>query len=347
MESRDHLSSLPSWANALLRCIVHRDYREEIEGDIVEKYQNDYFKYGAKKAQRRLLSEIISLTKLNLIFNLNIYSTMTSRSWLVLLVTSLLVIIGSISPFLPGPKNEITHALSRFAQTIGFIGIVFIPFGLIWLITEIRNKKNQKLNKWTSGYYPAWLTLIPFFLFIPLQIGRTIFVKGTFDFDLWPLIIITLLIGFFIYRIQKLKSKSEYKFNPTPLFIVLLPVVALLSSKLAVQKMAAYTREKAITKTQPLIIALEKYKIEQARYPDKLEDLTRKYIYSLPKFNSMGVRAYQYEKRGDSYQLSFEQNYHWYATEVVAYMKNGHAITKAGYENHPTKDPDWRYYLAD
>ena len=347
MESRDHLSSLPSWANALLRCIVHRDYREEIEGDIVEKYQNDHFKYGVKKAQRRLLREIISLTKLNLIFNLKMYSTMTSRSWLVLLVTSLLVIIGSISPFLPCPKNEITHELSRFAQTIGFIGIVFIPFGLIWLITEFRNNKNQKLNKWTSGYYPAWLTLIPFFLFIPLQIGRTIFVNGSFDFDVWPLTIIILIIGAFIYRIQKLKYKSEYKFNTVPLFIVLLPVVALLSSKLSLQKMAAYSREEAIAKSQPLILALEKYKSEQARYPDKLEELTTRYIYSLPAFNSMGVRAYQYEKRGDSYQLSFEQNYHWYATEVVAYMKNGHTITKAGYENYPTSHPDWRYFMAD
>lgn len=111
--------------------------------------------------------------------------------------------------------------------------------------------------------------------------------------------------------------------------------------------MAASSREEAIAKSQPLILALEKYKSEQAKYPDKLEELTTRYIYSIPKFNSMGVRAYQYEKRGDSFQLTFEQNYHWYATEVVAYMKNGHTITKAGYENYPTSHPDWRYFMAD
>lgn len=345
MESPDNRP--PEWVKVLLRFIVHRDYREEIEGDVTEKYQAECKLYGVKNARIRLLKDLLSLTKLNLIFSLPGYSIMSSGSWLIVLVVSLLVIVGSISPFLPGPQNDITHELSRLSQTIGFIGLVFIPFGLIWMFIEIRNNKNQKFDNWTSGYYPAWLSLIPLFLFIPLQIGRTIFVKGSFEFEVWPMAFIFLILVFLIYRIQKLKYKSEYKFNTAPVFIVLLPVIALLSTKLAVQKMASYSREKAIAKTQPLILALEKYKIEQARYPDKLEDLTGKYIYSIPTFNSMGVRAYQYEKRGDSYQLSFEQKYHWYATEVVAYMKNGHTITKAGYENHPTRHPDWRYFMAD
>lgn len=334
----------PSWAMTLLRIIVHPEFQEEIEGDVLEKYQNDLQKYGLKIARRRLYAELFSIAKPNLIFNVN-RNTMKPRNWLLLLLLLLLVAVASVAPFLPGSSNNFSHGISQFAQTIGYIGLPFVPFGLVWLIIEMRNKNGQQLNRWTNGYYPSWLALIPVFLFLPLKITITI-LKGQ-TFSILPFTIIISVAAFFIYRIQKLKKKTDYKFNPAPLYIVLIPVIALLTSKFAVEKAADFTREKAIVKTEPLIAAIEKYKTENGEYPENLESLKGKYMQEIPKLNIMGTRAYQYEKRNRSFQLTFERLWHWYATEVVVYNTLGQKGIKGNYGNYPTNHTNWWYYLAD
>jgi hypothetical protein len=334
----------PSWATALLRIIVHPEFQEEIEGDLVEKYQRNLQKYGRKMARRQLYAELFSIAKPNLIFNVN-RNTMKPRDWLPLLLLPLLVAAASVAPFLPGPSNNFSQGISQFAQTIGYIGWPFVPFGLVWLIIEMRNKNGHPLNRWSNGYYPSWLTLIPVFLFLPWQIIRALLDGRTFD--LWPLAIILSVVAFIIYRIQKLKKKTEYKFNPAPLYIVLIPVIAFFTSRFAVEKVAAFTREKAIVKAELLIAAIEKYKTENGEYPENLESLQGKYIQEIPKPTIMGMRAYQYEKRNSSFQLTFERLWHWNATEVVVYNTLGQKSIKGNYENYPTNHTNWWYYLAD
>jgi hypothetical protein len=114
-----------------------------------------------------------------------------------------------------------------------------------------------------------------------------------------------------------------------------------------VEKAAGFTRDNAIIKTEPLIAAIEKYKSENGKYPDNLESLKGKYIQAIPKLNFMGTRAYQYENRNNSFQLSFERLWHWNATEVVVYNTLGQKGIKANYENYPTDHANWLYYLAD
>ena len=262
-----------------------------------------------------------------------------------MLLLPLLVVVASVAPFLPGPGNSFSHGISQFAQAIGYIGLPFVPFGLVWLIIELRNKNGQKLNRWTSGFYPSLLALIPVFLFLPWQIIKALVAGRTFD--VWPIAIIVSVVAFIIYRIQKLKKKTEYKFNPAPLCIVLIPVFAMLTSRFAVEKVAAFTRERAILKTEPLIVAIERYKTEYGEYPENLESLKGKFIQEIPKVNIMGMRAYQYEKRNSSFQLSFERLWHWNATEVVAYNTLGQKGIQGNYENYPTNHTNWWYYLAD
>ena len=334
----------PGWAVTLLRIIIHPEFQEEIEGDLLEKYQGDLQKYGLKIAQRRLYAELFSIIKPNLIFNIN-RNTMKPRNWLLPLLLPLLVAVASVAPFLPGPSNNFSHGISQFAQAIGYIGLPFVPFGLFWLIIEMRNKNGQQLNRWTSGYYPSWLALIPVFLFLPLKITTTILEGQTFS--ILPFTIIISATAFFIYLIQKLKKKTDYKFNPAPLYIVLIPVIALLTSKFAVEKAAALTRDKAIVKAEPLIAAIEKYKTENGEYPENLESLKGNYIHEIPKPNIMAMRAYQYEKRNSSFQLTFERLWHWNATEVVVYNTLGQKGIKGNYGNYPTDHTNWWYYMAD
>jgi hypothetical protein len=334
----------PSWVITLLRIIVHPAFQEEIEGDLRESYQRDLQKHGLKMARKRLFAELFLTVKPNLIFNLN-RNTMKRSNWLLIALLPLLVAVASLAPFLPGSGNNFSHGISQFAQVLGYIGWPFVPFGLVWLIIELRNKNGQQLNRWTNGYYPSLLALIPIFLMLTLQIIRAL-VDGR-TFDLWPFAIIFSVVAFIIYRIQKLKKKTAYKFNPVPLFIVLIPVIALLTSKFAVEKAAAFTREKTIVETELLIAAIEHYKTENGEYPENLEPLKGKYIQEIPKPTIMGMRAYQYEKRNGSFQLSFERRWHWSATEVVVYHTLGQKGIKGNYENYPTNHTNWWYYMAD
>ncbi len=337
-------SQPPSWALALFRYIVHPEFREEIEGDLLEKYLSDLKKYGMKAARRRFYVELFSVFRPNLVLNLN-RQIMERRNWFIFLLVTLGIVVASVAPFLPGPENDFSHAISRFVHVIGYIGLVFIPFGLIWLIIEIRNEKGGKLNKWTNGFYPSLLAMIPLFLFFPMQIAIGIHEPKGLNYEL--LIVSISITAFFIYRILKLKTKTDYKFNPAPLFIVLFPLIALLTSRFAVEKAAAISRESMILKSKPLIEAIDNYKIANGQYPEKLEALIGKYILEIPQLNIMGIRAYQYEKRNNSFQLSFEQLWHWNATEVVVYNSLGHDSIKGDYEKYSTKHDDWWYYMAD
>lgn len=337
-------NQLPNWARVLFRFIVHPEFQEEIEGDLMEKYQSDAKKHGLQVARRQLYAQLLSVLKPNLVTNFNL-NTMKTQYLGTLILTGLAIMIASIAPFLPGPINGFSHGVSQFAQTIGMIGLAFVPFGLIWLIIEIRNKEGRKLNNWTNGYYPAWLAMTPVFVFLPLQAAMSIHEGRTSD---WlPFTFLLSIVTFLIYRIQKLKRKTDYKFNPTPLYIAILPLVALITARFAVENAAAFSREKIIAKTEPLISAIDEFKTEHGKYPEKLKELEGKYIKEIPQVHVMGIKAYQYEKSNDSYQLSFEQLWHWNATEVVVYGANGHIEFKGNYDNFPTSHRYWRYYLVD
>ena len=194
----------PAWALIVLRIIVHPEFQEEIEGDLLEKYQRDLQKCGLRTAQRRLYAELFSMAKPNLIFNVN-RNSMKQGNWLLLLLLLLLVVVASVAPFLPGPGNSFSHGISQFAQSLGYIGLPFVPFGLVWLIIEMRNRNGQQLNRWTNGYYLSWLALTPVFVFLPLQIIRALLDGRTFD--LWPLAIILSVVVF--YNLSDPKTKKE------------------------------------------------------------------------------------------------------------------------------------------
>jgi hypothetical protein len=329
----------PKWFMRLILFLVHPNYREEIEGDLLEKFQNNCQKYGHRTAQRKFLAELFSVLRPALILN---FKVIQLRHWIAFLMIGVLIAIASMAPFFPGPSNEFAINISKFAHALGYIGISFIPFGLAWLIVELRNKKDQKLNWWSNGYYFSWLALSPLLAVLPMQLAVAIFGDGNIEFK--PFFFILPLIGFFIYRIQKLKRKTEYKFNPVPLYIVFVPLIALFTYKLAVESYAVKSREEIIAKMEPLVIAISQYRSKHGQYPQDLRYLDSQ---THQKFYSMGLTGVFYEPRKDNFQLSFERKWHWYATEVVVYNTNGPKAIRAHSDIYSAKKSNWWYYLAD
>jgi hypothetical protein len=336
----------PNWAMWLLRFICHPDFLEEIEGDLLEKFQEDLQKIGPKNAHSQLYRGILSIIQPNLIFHLN-QSNMTTQKWSGLLLSALLIMTISVAPIIPGIYNTVLHSGSALAQTLGSIGLVFVPFGLIWALIELRNKKDEPLNKWTNGYYPALMATLPLVLSFLASFIAGI-TNHAWNSGYWVLgmIFFSSSLTFILYRIGKLKQKTKYHFNPTPIYLVLLPLFALFNSSVVIRKVAMIQREKIMIKSEPLINAIEKYKTEQGDYPEKLEDLNGKYISTIPKFMNKGT-VYQYLKNNGDYQLSFERKWHWDAIEVVVYKQLPHERNKNPYKTYETSKVNWYYFMAD
>jgi hypothetical protein len=272
---------------------------------------------------------------------------MTTQSWKSLLLIVLLIAVASIAPFLPTPSVHAAHGISVFVQTIlGYLGLAFVPFGLLWLIIELRNKRDYPLNRWGNGYYPALLALTPLLL-VWLFIIATAFRGNEWRTGMLVLAFLSATLAFCAYRVHRLKKKTAYKFNHVPVFLIAIPLFALINSQFIVDKVAAHSREKTIRQAQPLISAIEKYKTETGEYPRQLEDLKSDWIPAIPKPGSNGVSAFFYEKTQDAFQLQFEKLWHWNATEVLVYNHLGKGSGKDKYKSFETSHANWRYHLAD
>jgi hypothetical protein len=68
---------------------------------------------------------------------------MTTRNLLIILLLNLGAGLLAISSFLPGPPNRVVNLFYNGAQVLGLLGLILLPFGLIWTIKELRRKRND------------------------------------------------------------------------------------------------------------------------------------------------------------------------------------------------------------
>ena len=356
----------PRLAIAFFRWFCHSDLREEIEGDMLERFHSQAERYGLQKAKWLFVKEVLLLFRPALIKNAHhlffIHST-DMKIFPSLLLASLLLITLIISPFFPGPSNPIVVGLSSVSLTLGFFGLLLIPVGAIWVIAEwlkLRQSKDQPVN-WKPSFYLAIIATM-----IATSIAL-IYVPFLWVFDgVAAAIAAAVLIGLGLYKvirsIKKLRTSPQTSFNPIPLYLIILPLIAFTTNKVLTGPMSVYSRNIAIQKSQALIDAIELYKVNEGEYPPSLENLQGKYLHKLPKPAIMGIKKYQYNKINDQFTLSFSQ---WKdgasLEEIVIFdknpgLKNDYAHydykidryrVKGAFASYDTGVPHWRYYLCD
>lgn len=92
------------------------------------------------------------------------------------------------------------------------------------------------------------------------------------------------------------------RFHPAPLYLMLLPALALASQLALAAPVARWSRDRAIANAGEFIADIEQYHTRHGRYPVSLQAQNRDYHPDV-----IGVEQYFYVSRGDSYNLSFEQ----------------------------------------
>lgn len=165
-----------------------------------------------------------------------------------------------------------------------------------------------------------------------------------------------------IPSIKKIKSQPSRFFNYTPVYLIVIPLIAFAANKFLVDPISNYSRTKAIQKSEIIIHAIEKYKANEGSYPESIESLKGKYLVEIPKSSVMGITNYRYTKLDDDFTLAFSQWKDGAAMEeLVIYDRNpvsekGYAKfnynldryrTLTAFAGYDAGVKHWRYYLCD
>lgn len=223
---------------------------------------------------------------------------------LFLMVTlSSFIALCILYPFLPGEYDGLALPLSIMAQTFGFIGLLLVPIGLLWLTYEWRKQARirRRLPTTAQRYYYANVSVIiasivvmPILLVAYASVGLSF---GLMMLSLWLFIAIKLAS-----KLKTVKNKENDDFNPVPLYLIFLPIAALLVQYFLATPVAEFSRNHAISMSTKLIEDIEEYNNRNGCYPNTLLAVWNDYEPMV-----VGIEKFQYAPVGKAYNLFFEQ----------------------------------------
>jgi|GEM_PF-74210 len=353
----------------ILRRCLSQELREDIEGDLLERFNNRVESVGILKARRLFIKDIIQLFSSGWILHQLYQNTlyyMKRANWINLVLINSLLVLLIIAPFLPGPAIKPLIGLSMFGQATGLIGLLLVPVALVWIVYEIRKTKlaNGKTLNWRIPYWLSVVSLLIVALALTFLTIAISFQEGVISAIIVFLVFVAVLISA-VRGISRLKIKGERKFNTTPVYLLTIPVIAFLTNLFVVKPLSNYSMNVAIQRSHELITSIESYKLKEGKYPESIDDLKGVYFKNVPGPRIMGITKFRYNKIDENYSLSFSQWLEWGSLEVIVlYDKNNLrnnlkgryaewdysfdlCRTKGAFASYDTKFENWRYYLCD
>ncbi len=149
-----------------------------------------------------------------------------------------------------------------------------------------------------------------------------------------------------IWLFDRKKEGNKKKF---PILFWTIPLLTFVMSTWGSILARDFSRTIAINNADTLIKVIEKYREIKNQYPNDISDLKPNFIKSIPKPWIMGISGYYYEKKDDTFNLTFSQNVIMgFNFEVVVYDPTENQIVKGEstilYE---TDNKKWKYYIYD
>lgn len=239
------------------------------------------------------------------------------HAFLILLIIAITV-TGIFLPYMPGDYDYFAVGLSHIFQFAAFTSLLLVPVGLIWLMLNIANRKNNKDIK-----YPLYLRRTAFAITVVIFLAAAL---GAFVSHNRFFAIIILGIGVFILFVGRLKLKGLVSVpdNIMPYYFIIIPVIVLFIRMTWLEKVKDERTDFVITQGELLIADIEAYKKTNGHYPVSLLSTIEDY-----KTFVSGIPRFYYEPSGNAYNLYFEQFSDVIGTEeIVMYNKLGeHEMT--------------------
>ncbi len=277
-------------------------------------------------------------------------------------VTCLLVVSCIFYPFFPGEYDSLAVPLSAMAQLLGIGGVLLVPLGAAWLAYEVRSHRRDAGGRsGTRARY--WLALA--------SLGASIVVGIFLSLAAWVNVGPSLGFGAIALcawsasrlapKLKAMRSADSRAFNVAPLYLVVVPGVALISRFALIGPASEFSRNRAIENSATLIGDIERYRDVNGRYPLSLLSVWKDY-----KPGVIGIDKYHYEPSGDAYNVYFEQIPHLFGTrEFVVYNRRDEqemtshamdlleltpaqlAVMRGYYAVHDASRPHWKRFLFD
>ena len=265
-------------------------------------------------------------------------------------------------PFLPGRYDPLAVTVSATAQFVGFAGLLLLPLAIPWSILEARRRKprEQPPVGTDKGYWLALACLCVSALVAGLATLAVIFGVGP-ALGVFSLSLTIILVRRMARALRRLKQPQVPRFNPAPLYLILVPVAVVGARFLLLEWAVESSRNRAIRNSTDLIAEIEVYHGARGHYPPSLAALHKDYSPGV-----IGVREYLYEPHGEGYSVFFEQFAVPLGTrEVVMYNKlDEHALPShdtdllrwtpeelaarpGHYALHDAASAHWKYFWFD
>lgn len=231
---------------------------------------------------------------------------------------TMLLVVCMLYPFLPGDYDPLATALSTMAQLFGTVGLLLVPVGVAWLLYEARKRNTGR------RYYFAMTSLIAASI-VAIAVSVVMFFVVGISFG-----VLTLALGFYtVFRvIPKLKQMKEAEtafLNPTPFYLVFIPIASLLLQLTLAASATEFSRNRAMMMSGELINEIEKHHAAYGRYPSSLLAVWKDYEPCV-----VGIEKFHYVPNGNAYSLFFEQPRFMLDTigtrEFVMYNKLGEHV---------------------
>ena len=326
-----------------MRSFVHPDYREDVEGDLLEMYHQNLIKYGLQKSNQLFLREVILLIRPNLVDLKHLNKiVMNKKDLLILAVICLALLTGIMLPFLQGSFRIATVIISGISQAIGFVGLVFVPIGIIGVaVNQIHKFKNSPLDKSHFNYTIALIALIVgVLLYAGLDIA--LFINGDIKAGC-----LTLLLGMWVgwKAFSYLQSNAQViRFQRIFAYLICIPLVAFFGRKVLAFELSDMARNDTISQATVWINEIENYKKTTGEYPNSITELTA----DLPQPKYMGIKGFNYQKDNETYNLFFEQWVDMGAVqEIVVYSNTDNYNMKGHFASYDATQPRWKYFWLD
>jgi hypothetical protein len=210
----------------------------------------------------------------------------------------LLIALCIVYPFLPGEYDSLAMPLSTIAQGFGVLGVLLVSVGALWLIAELRQHSRPSKGR---GFVFAVITVI-----VGTLIAAALVLAGLATVG--PSLALVLLVSW-LYSLSKLipilramRHSERDRVNPTPLYLVTVPLAALIVQIGAAAPLTAASRARAIASSAEMIANIEAYHQAHGQYPHSLLGVWKDYSPHV-----VGIERYYYRPERDAYNLYFEQ----------------------------------------
>lgn len=212
-----------------------------------------------------------------------------------------LALASMFYPFMPGTYDRMAVTLSGVAQILGLLGLLLVPIGIVWLIHELVNHRRRR-DSIPHRAKSHWFAVCALAASLVVGVGGAMASMQT-----GPSLAISVLIlvVYCVWRaapaVKQLKSDGYGGFNPTPLYLIIVPAVLAAGRLMFLETAVEISRNRTIMGSTAFINAIEGYRAVYGRYPSSLESVH--HDYDPP---TVGVERYRYEPHGQSYNVFFE-----------------------------------------